>query len=91
MLDAITEKENAHMGAKKKAAAPFKGNAHALLMAIYKDHTLPLALRLEAAKAAIPFEKSALAATSPASSDLDAALSEEAPARSSEQNPRRDN
>jgi hypothetical protein len=43
-------------------------------------------------RTAIPFEKPALAATSPASSDLDAALSsEEAPACSSEQNPRRDN
>jgi hypothetical protein len=77
--------------AKRKAALPFTGDAHALLVMIYQDQTLPLALRLEAAKAAIPFEKSALAATSPASSDLDAALSEEAPARSSEQNPRRDN
>jgi len=70
---------------------PFKGDAHAFLMMVYKDPSLPLALRLDAAKAAIPFEKPALAATSPAFSDLDAALSEEAPARSREQNPRRDN
>jgi hypothetical protein len=77
--------------AKRKAAVPFTDDAHTLLVMIYQDQTLPLTLRLEAAKAAIPFEKSALAATSPVSSDLDAALSEEAPARSSEQNPRRDN
>jgi hypothetical protein len=38
--------------AKKKTAAPFKGDAHALLVMIYQDQTLPLAMRLEAAKAA---------------------------------------
>jgi hypothetical protein len=44
------------MGAKnanRKTAAPFKGDAHALLVTIYQDQTLPLAMRLDAAKAAI--------------------------------------
>jgi hypothetical protein len=31
--------------AKKKSAAPFAGDAHALLALIYRDQTLPLALR----------------------------------------------
>ncbi len=35
----------------------FPGDAHALLMAIYKDMRAPEALRLEAAKAAAPYEK----------------------------------
>ena len=40
----------------------FKGDAHALLMAIYKDPTHPMPLRIDAAKAAIGFEKPKLAA-----------------------------
>src|SRR5690348_10261439 len=43
---------------------PFDGDAHALLVALYKDKTRPVELRLEAAKAAIRFEKPALAAQS---------------------------
>lgn len=39
----------------------FEGDAHALLMLVYKDLTKPLALRLDAAKAAISFEKPKLA------------------------------
>ena len=39
----------------------FEGDAHALLMQIYKNTRLPLELRLYAAKAAIRFEKPALA------------------------------
>lgn len=35
----------------------FEGDSHALLMAIYKNEDLPLSTRLDAAKAAIPFEK----------------------------------
>jgi hypothetical protein len=35
----------------------FVGNAHALLMAIYKDPALPLHVRVDAAKAAIGYEK----------------------------------
>ena len=41
----------------------FKGDSHALLMAVYKDETLPLDTRLDAAKAAIGYEKPRLAAT----------------------------
>lgn len=35
----------------------FEGDAHTLLMAIYKDMQQPLPLRLDAAKAAIGYEK----------------------------------
>ena len=42
--------------------AAFQGDAHALLMAVYKDTTLPLQIRLDAAKAAIAYEKPRLAA-----------------------------
>jgi hypothetical protein len=41
----------------------FPGDAHALLVAIYKDPGQPVELRLDAAKAAIRFEKPALAST----------------------------
>jgi hypothetical protein len=40
----------------------FKGDAHALLISVYKDPGHPLPLRLDAAKAAISFEKPKLAA-----------------------------
>lgn len=40
----------------------FKGDAHALLMSVYKDVTHPLSIRLDAAKAAISYEKPRLAA-----------------------------
>jgi hypothetical protein len=46
----------------------FDGDAHALLMCIYRDSRQPTTLRLDAAKAAIPYEKSRL-------SSLDARLS----------------
>lgn len=41
----------------------FDGDAHALLMAIYKNEELPIELRADCAKAAIRFEKPALAST----------------------------
>jgi hypothetical protein len=41
----------------------FKGDAHALLMAVYRDTSLPLPIHLDAAKAAVKFEKPVLAAT----------------------------
>ncbi len=37
--------------------AAFEGDAHALLMAVYKDPSVDLHVRLDAAKAAIRFEK----------------------------------
>jgi hypothetical protein len=39
----------------------FQGDAHALLMSIYKNTDKPIELRLDAAKAAIRYEKPALA------------------------------
>ena len=47
---------------KCSALDAFDGDAHSLLVAIYKDKSRPVELRLEAAKAAIRFEKPALAA-----------------------------
>ena len=35
----------------------FEGDAHALLMWVYKDPTKRLAIRVDAAKAAAPYEK----------------------------------
>jgi hypothetical protein len=40
----------------------FAGDAHALAMALYKDTTQPIEIRLEAMKAALPYEKPRLAA-----------------------------
>lgn len=39
----------------------FKGDAHALLIWVYKDESLDLETRLAAARAAIPYEKPRLA------------------------------
>ena len=39
----------------------FHGNAHTLLMTVYKDLKQPIGLRMEAAKAALPYEKPRLA------------------------------
>jgi hypothetical protein len=39
----------------------FDGDAHALLMTVYKDLNQPIGLRTEAAKAALPYEKPRLA------------------------------
>ena len=38
-------------------ADAFQGDAHALLTAVYKDLSQPLGIRVEAAKAAIGYEK----------------------------------
>jgi hypothetical protein len=43
----------------------FDGDAHALLMAVYTDTRLPIELRLDAAKAAVPYEKARLASVTP--------------------------
>lgn len=52
--------------AKKLEAAlgegAFKGDAHELLMAVYKDPTYPIDVRLDAAGKAIRYEKPALQA-----------------------------
>ena len=40
----------------------FCGDAHALLMSVYKDPTQPIAVRIEAARKAIGYEKPKLAA-----------------------------
>ncbi len=52
--------------AQKIAAAildAFEGDSHALLASIYKDPSQPIQLRLDAAKAAIAYERPRLAAT----------------------------
>ena len=41
----------------------FQGDAHALLMLVYKDPSHPIDVRIDAAKAAIRFEKPALGST----------------------------
>jgi hypothetical protein len=41
----------------------FPGDAHALLVAIYRNESLPLSMRLDAAKSAVKFERPALATT----------------------------
>jgi hypothetical protein len=50
----------------------FEGDAHALLAAVYKDPAQPMELRMEAAKAAIGYEKPRLAAID---GNVDATLS----------------
>ena len=45
----------------KALGSVFEGDAHAFLMAVYKDMECPLDVRIEAAKAAIRFEKPSLA------------------------------
>jgi hypothetical protein len=52
------EQALAQMAVKLEEAIPntFKGKAHELLMAVYKNEDLPLPIRIDAAKAAIGFE-----------------------------------
>jgi len=40
--------------------AAFAGDAHALLMAVYKNEQMPMEMRLDAAKSAVRYEKPAL-------------------------------
>ncbi len=54
----LAEAANAACAALPNA---FQGDAHALLMLVYKNEDLDLSLRLDAAKAAIRYEKPALA------------------------------
>lgn len=44
----------------EKIPEAFTGDAHALLMTVYKDPSQEMSLRIDAAKAAIKFEKPAL-------------------------------
>ena len=65
--------QNKRTAAAKKASAetverllgeienPFDGDAHALMVLVYKDPGQPMAIRLDAAKGAIRYEKPALA------------------------------
>lgn len=78
-----TAQRNAAMEAAAEqieAAIPgaFEGDAHALLMIIYKDPRQDLSVRLDAAKAAIAFEKPRLAAVEPqrAAGEQEAPLAE---------------
>ena len=59
---ALLEEKGREALAEVLGANAFDGDAHSLLVAIYKDESHPIELRLEAAKAAIRFEKPALAA-----------------------------
>ena len=60
------ESEQASEAAAKKLheiiPEAFKGDGHTLLMAIYKDPEYPADVRIDAAKAALPYEKPRLAA-----------------------------
>lgn len=61
-----TEERRARLEETRKAIeqalpAAFHGDGHALLMAVYKNEDLPIELRLDAAKAAIAYEKPKLA------------------------------
>jgi hypothetical protein len=53
---AAAEQINATLGREG-----FEGDAHTLLMSVYKDPNQPIGLRMEAAKAALPYEKQRLA------------------------------
>jgi hypothetical protein len=64
------ERERAMAAAALKVAEvlgpeAFDGDAHALLMSVYKDTRFPIELRLDAAKAAVPYEKARLASVTP--------------------------
>lgn len=52
-------------------SAAFDGDAHALLVTLYKDTTQPLLIRLDAAKAAISYEKPRLSSVE---ANIDGAL-----------------
>lgn len=61
----VTKERLARVQEKHEAIATaipeaFAGDAHALLMTVYKDPSNPIDLRVDAAKAAIRFEKPAL-------------------------------
>jgi hypothetical protein len=55
-----TQQAASQIGAALKGA--FGGDAHALLMAMYKDPDQPWQVRIDAAKAALPYEKPRISA-----------------------------
>jgi hypothetical protein len=61
------EREAAVQEAARKLEAlipnAFEGDSHAFLVSVYKDPTHPIERRLDAAKAALPFERPRLAVT----------------------------
>jgi hypothetical protein len=57
----LQEAEKAAAAIGTIAPGVFSGDAHSLLMAIYKNPTHRIELRLDAAKAAAPYEKPKLA------------------------------
>lgn len=57
--------QEAARGVEEALPDAFEGNALALLMAVYKDKTLPLETRMDAAKAAVRFETPPLGAIEP--------------------------
>jgi len=63
------ESERAATEAARKISATikgaFEGDAHSLLMAIYKDPDQSLQVRMDAAKAALPYEKARCVVTEP--------------------------
>lgn len=59
----LEQRDKAALILEKTIPNAFKGDAHTYLMAIYKDPAVDKAIRLDAAKAAAPYEKSKLAST----------------------------
>jgi hypothetical protein len=59
-LEAATE--TAARTISEALGTAFEGDAHAFLMAVYKNEANPIDIRIDAAKAAIRFEKPSLAA-----------------------------
>jgi hypothetical protein len=47
----------------KRGVEPFQGDPVAFMCSIYKDHELPLQMRLDAARSAAPFVKPRLSCT----------------------------
>ena len=57
----LQAKQAAEKIAQALGEKAFGGDSHALLMTVYKDPSFPMDMRLDAAKAAIRFEKPPLA------------------------------
>jgi hypothetical protein len=62
-VELLQEAEKAAAAIGAIVPGVFSGDAHSLLMAIYKNPTHKIELRLDAAKAAAPYEKPKLAST----------------------------